>query len=165
MPTSRGSIGKWWSRGVLVVLFVAFMGEITAAQESGSEPSGLHDITLRAEAARKEGRPQDAETLYRRGLESNPRWAEGWWHLALLLYDQSRYHETETAIENYMGLHSGSGPAYALMGLCAYHAGKFEESLDDLQLAQTLCLGEDKKLSRKVRYYTGLLRSEEHTSE
>ena len=139
---------------MLAVMFVAFICELPAAQESGGEPADLQDITLRAEAARKDGRSQDAEALYRRGLENNPRWADGWWLLGLLLYDQSRYPEAETAIKNFMGLQSGSGPAYALLGACTYHAGKFEESLDDLQLAQTLGLGDDKTLSRAVRYYT-----------
>lgn len=156
MRASRGSVGKLWFRGVLVVMFGAFICGIPAAQDTGSEPSDLHDITLRAEAAQREGRSEDAEALYQRGLESNPRWADGWWHLGLLLYDQRKYPETETAIENYMRLKSGSGPAYALMGLCTYHTGKSEESLDDLQLAQTLGLGEDKTLSRAVRYYTSL---------
>ena len=94
-------------------MFVAFICELPAAQESGGEPADLQDITLRAEAARKDGRSQDAEALYRRGLENNPRWADGWWLLGLLLYDQSRYPEAETAIKNFMGLQSGVGA-----GLC-----------------------------------------------
>jgi tetratricopeptide (TPR) repeat protein len=157
MPASGGSAGKLWFRGVLVVVFVAFICESPAAQDSSSETSDLNDITLRAEAAQREGRLEDAEALYKRSLERNPRWADGWWHLGLLLLDQRRYHEAETVIESYMGLQSGSGPAYALRGLCRYHTGRFETSSEDFQRAQTLGLGEDKTLSRAVRYYTSLI--------
>jgi len=89
------------------------------AAESAAPPD-IASILKQAAKAQAAGHTGEAARLYTQGVEAHPRWAEGWWSLAALLFDQQRFPEAETALQRFVGLVPNPWTAYALLGLCEY---------------------------------------------
>ena len=68
---------------------------------------------LRSQAveAREQNRTQDAVRLYRECVRLQPTWAEGWWYLGSLLYDQNAYAPAREALATLVQLEPQSPPA------------------------------------------------------
>lgn len=150
-------MAELWSRVLKVLVIGAWFCALAFAQNSSGGPARPDDIAQKAEAAQQAGRPEEAIGLYRRGLEANPAWADGWWHLALLWYDQGKCVEAEEADRHFIAMYPESGPAHALMGVCLYNNGEFDKALDNLQRAPERSLSGNKALFRSVCYYTALV--------
>ncbi len=92
-------------------------------------PARFEAIARQAEAARSQNRAQDAIRLYREGTHLRPSWADGWWGLGSLLYDQDRFSEAATAFQRLLASTTHNGPGHAFLGLCEYETGKYDEAL------------------------------------
>lgn len=111
----------------------------------------------RAEAARLEGRYEEAARLYLEALQLRPKWDEGWWHLATLLYDRDDYAGAARAFENAAALKQDSGIARAMLGLCLYRLGRYDDALGHIIYGLKLGIGDSDDLNRVVRYHEGVL--------
>jgi tetratricopeptide (TPR) repeat protein len=105
-------------------LLIAF----SMAASAASPPSHFEMIAKKAETARAQDRIPDAIRLYREGTKLRPSWADGWWYLGTLLYDQDRFGEASSAFQHLTGT-SHRGPADAFLGLCEYETGEYDEAL------------------------------------
>lgn len=106
-------------------LLVIFSMTASAA----TAPVHFETVAGQAEAARVQDRISDAIRLYREGTDLRPSWADGWWHLGSLLYDQDRFAEATAAFKHLLASTSHRGPAYAFLGLCEYETGKHDDAL------------------------------------
>src|SRR5216683_6213526 len=88
-----------------------------AAEEQGSAFRRLEE---RAKKASEENRLEEAGRLYARALALRPRWAEGWWSLGTLEYDQDHYSKAALEFEKLIALDSANGTAHAMLGLCQF---------------------------------------------
>jgi tetratricopeptide (TPR) repeat protein len=99
---------------------------------SAGVPSTFEAVAASATRAREADAPDEAIRWYRRGVRMRPRWDEGWWYLASLLYDRDRYAESRDAFTRFLRLKPDPGPARALRGLCAFQLKDYATALADL---------------------------------
>jgi tetratricopeptide (TPR) repeat protein len=92
-------------------------------------PKDFEQIAKEANTARVSERISDAIKLYKEGVRLRPAWAEGWWSLGSLLYDQDRFAEAERAFRRFVGLTPKKAPAYAFLGLCEYETHEYDPAL------------------------------------
>jgi len=114
-------------------------------------------VSKDAAEARAQNRTQDAIGRYRQAVKMRPSWAEGWWFLGELLYDQDKYPEARDALRRLVSLDHKTGPGFALLGLCEYETKEYRRALDHINEARRLGLGEDPQVRRVVLYHAVLL--------
>jgi tetratricopeptide (TPR) repeat protein len=106
-------------------LLIAF----SLAASATSVPSRFETIARHAEIARAQDRIPDAIRLYRKGTHLRPSWADGWWYLGSLLYDQDRYSEAISAFQHLLASTPHRGPGHAFLGLCEYETARYDDAL------------------------------------
>ncbi len=99
------------------------------APPAASAATRFEEIARQADAARVRNRVAVAIRLYREGARLNPSWADGWWYLGSLLYDQDRFSEAAVAFQRLIASAERRGPAHAFLGLCQYQTGNYDEAL------------------------------------
>jgi tetratricopeptide (TPR) repeat protein len=128
------------------------------ARKAVKKPSeGFEDLRKKADDARDAGRLDEATKLYRRALNMNPKWAEGWWSLGTLQYDSDRYAEAEIAFEKVVALDPKQGTARAMLGLCEFELGQQDRALIDIEASKALGVIEDQQLRDVVMYHESVL--------
>jgi len=95
----------------------------------------LDALVRQADVAREAGRFDEAEDLYRRVLQRRPRWAPGYAHLGTMAYERDRFGECRDAFKRFVALDAGSGPAWALKGLCEFGLATYVASRRSLERA------------------------------
>jgi tetratricopeptide (TPR) repeat protein len=113
-------------------------------------------VTQAAEASAA-GKFDAAIALYRKGLALRPQWKEGWWFLATLLYESDVYAEAAPAFAQAALLQPNAGAAWAMLGLCEYRLGRYDDALDHIYHARKLGLLNNPELIRVMIYHEGLL--------
>ncbi|HXJ88698.1 MAG TPA: tetratricopeptide repeat protein [Candidatus Binatia bacterium] len=93
------------------------------------EPITFEEISEQAARAVAQDRSNDAIRLFRAGLKLHPGWAEGWWSLGTLFYDQDRFSDAAAAFRRFLPLTPKRGPAYAFLALCEYETRDLDQSL------------------------------------
>src|SRR5215831_13670948 len=108
-----------------------------AVSKSGGAPqkpsAAFNEISKRADREREAGRLDEAVRLYREGIKMRPKWEEGWWHLATILYEQDKYDEARDAFKLLVSAQPKNGPASAMLGLCEFETRDYERALADLE--------------------------------
>jgi tetratricopeptide (TPR) repeat protein len=117
----------------------ARLAEVAPQKATPSPPNApaaasvsFETIAANAARAREANAVDEAIRWYRRGVQMRPRWDEGWWYLATLLYDRDRYAESRDAFTRLLRLKPDAGPAWALRGLCRFQLKDYETALADL---------------------------------
>jgi len=144
---------------VAAILYVAaLLGPVLAADQTPSAaPAAFDRVSKAATEARTENRIEDAIGLYRQALKLRPSWAEGWWFLGELLYDQNKYTDARDALRRLVDLDQKTGPGFALLGLCEFETKEYAKSLRDIYQARRLGLGDDPQVKRVVLFHQALL--------
>jgi len=114
-------------------------------------------VAAQAAAAREGDRVEEAVGLYRRGLALRPDWTEGWWYLATLYYDADNYAEAARAFAVAARQQPKVGAPFAMLGLCEFQLGRYDDALNHIQQGRTLGVGDNVELTRVMRYHEGLL--------
>jgi tetratricopeptide (TPR) repeat protein len=108
--------------GIFLLLFVF----VTIPSRASSS---FEQIAKQADAARSTEHLNDAIHLYREALRLRPSWADGWWSLGSVLYDQDRFPEAEYAFRHLIASTPKRGPADAFLGLCEYETREYDRAL------------------------------------
>jgi tetratricopeptide (TPR) repeat protein len=114
-------------------------------------------LAEKAKSASDESRLDEAAALYARALALRPRWAEGWWSLGTLEYDQDHYAKAAQAFERVILLNPRNGTAHAMLGLCQFELSKDDLALKSLLKAEELGVIKDEQLRHVALYHMGLL--------
>jgi predicted Zn-dependent protease len=126
-----------------------------------SEPKRKNEtfsqLAEKAKKASEENRLEQAARFYRMALAMRPRWAEGWWSLGTLEYDQNLYAQAADAFTRLVALQPTNGTAHAMFGLCQFELDKDEAALKNLLAAEQLGIVKDERLRHVVLYHMGLL--------
>jgi tetratricopeptide (TPR) repeat protein len=107
--------------------------------------------------ARLAGRLSEALDLYAKALQIRPKWPEGWWNVATILYEGDRYLEARDAFRNLVALEPKNGRAWGMLGLCEFQTREYERAVVSLQRGRTLGLDNNREIESVVRYHAALL--------
>jgi len=162
-----GSARAAWLAVTSISLFLATASSAriqSLAQSTGAVSQGatkgskaFQELSQRADQAREGNRIDEAVQLYHRALVLNSKWAEGWWSLGTLQYDNDRYAEAELAFEKVVALDPKQGTARAMLGLCEFETGQPERALKDIDASKNLGVLEDNQLRDVVTYHEAVL--------
>jgi len=117
----------------------------------------FRQLASQADAAREGERIEEAVALYRRGVEARADWAEGRWYLATLYYEQQNYAEAARFFRETARLQPKVAAAWALLGLCEFQLGDYDEALQHIAQGRALGVADNVELTRVMRYHEGLL--------
>jgi len=117
----------------------------------------LEETARRAGEAWAAGRVDEALRLFRAGLELDPGWHDGWWHLALIHTNEERFAEAREALVRLVSLEPDAGRAWALLGLCEFRLQDYDRALAHLRKGTALGLGEGDALHRESLLHFALL--------
>jgi len=116
-------------------------------------------LSAQATQAKDGGELLKAAQLYKKGVEIQPAWAEGWWFLGTLSYDLDLYEDGRDAFRRFVALQSDSAPAWALLGLCEYQTKEYDRSLASLNKAKQLGMALGSQMYYVASYHAALLLS------
>jgi tetratricopeptide (TPR) repeat protein len=133
-------------------------GTATQSEAPTAESPGEFDgLAKLANQAREAGRVDEAITLYQQALRLRPTWDEGWFYLGTLYYSADRHQEALEAFRRLLTRQPKHGPTLAFLGLCEFELRDYERALNDLQMARSLGLGDNRLLISVTHYNLGIL--------
>ncbi len=138
-----------------MTVFLSLLLLFGAVEQKRAVPQ-FERLSKQAAVAREANRLDQAAGLYRQALKLNPSWAEGWWSLGTLLYDQDHYSEARDAFRHFLDSGQKDARALALLGLCEFQTKEYELSLGHLNQARRLGIPTD-QIKQVVLYHAALL--------
>ncbi len=126
------------------------------AQAPQPAPS-FEKLKVQAGAARDKGQTSEALRLYRKLVALRPEWAEGWWFLGALNYDQSLYDLAVPAFERFVRLEPANGQGWGMLGLCEAQLQRTGSALKHLNKALDMKYGGNQEMARVGRYQQAVL--------
>ena len=135
---------------------------VAQARPSQSPPATassrlFQSLAAQANAARDAQDFDKAVPLFRKALTLQPTWAEGWWSLGTLYYDNNRYALAASAFQKVIALDPRQGTAHAMLGLCQFELGQDASALRNIEVSKSLGIDEDPQLRQVVLYHEGVL--------
>ncbi len=116
------------------------------------------EIARRAAEAREKDQLDEAIRWYRQGAQLRPRWDEGLWYLATLLYDRDRFAEARDAFRSFLAVKPEVGPAWGLRGLCEFRVKEYDAALQSLMKGRALGYGTNSAVQRAAWFHEAILR-------
>jgi tetratricopeptide (TPR) repeat protein len=124
----------------------------------GPASDSFDRISAQARDAWNANRSQEAAELFTRAVNMRPDWGEGWWALATLDYDASRYEACRDHLNRLTQIDPSAPAGWALLGLCEFETKQFESSFEHLKRAHMLAPpGSGGQLLDVADYHLGLL--------
>lgn len=136
---------------------VAFLGITALALGQAQNDSIFQQLKARAQQASAENQLDEAIRLYTKALALQPTWADGWWSLGTLEYDQNHFAKAVPAFEELIRLQPKNGTAHAMLGLCQFELGADEPALRNLLTANKLGVINNKDMRSVALYHLGVL--------
>lgn len=134
--------------------------QTAVSAQSGEVPADADEIELLRSAALAEGesgKTADAIRDYKHVLQVQANWKEGWWNLGMLEYGAGQFQEARSTFQRVAGFAPGLGVVWAVLGLCEYQTGDYDDALVHLRRADSLGIREDEEIARVAQYHLGLL--------
>lgn len=119
----------------------------------------------KATEARLAGRFDEALTLYRQGLKTHPKWAEGWYFLGSIQYEREQPQECASAMARFVALAPEVSSAAAILGLCRFQIQDYPGALASLIRAERLGLTRGENLTDVASYHAALLFTKDENFE
>ena len=141
--------------GLACIVSTMMPGILASAPQQKSVT--FSQLAEKAKSASDENRLDEAAALYARALALRPRWAEGWWSLGTIEYDQDHYAKAARAFEKLITLDPRNGTAHAMLGLCQFELSRDEPALKNLLKAEQLGVIKDDQLRKVALYHMGVL--------
>lgn len=142
----------------LLLIALSLLSSPKLSAQAGPTPTaGFAALAAKANAARDADHLDEALPLYRKALALRPGWAEGWWSVGTIEYDQNAFAEAARAFQKVTVLAPGNGTAFVMLGLSEFELGRDELSLQHLQKGSDIGLDKDVGLRHAVLYHQGVL--------
>jgi tetratricopeptide (TPR) repeat protein len=142
-----------------VVLFAValFNSSAAEAQQNSLSNRSFDQTAALAKQASEAHELGKAIPLYRQALELRPHWAEGWWSLGTILYDQDSYSDAAQAFRRVIALDPKHGTAKVMLGLCEFELGHDANALRNIESGKRLGVLKDPQLRHVMLYHEGVL--------
>lgn len=144
-------------RIVLFGIFLVALLSCAAHLCAQTQPSDFASLSNKAHAALATNQLNEAASLYARALALKPGWAQGWWSLGTIRYDQSSYAEASRAFRHVTALAPRDGTAWVMLGLCEFELGNDATALDNLRKGDQLGVAGNQQLHHVMLYHEGEL--------
>ncbi len=128
-----------------------------APKAPATNPQQFEALAVQAQQAREAGNLEQAIELYKKGLTLKPRWNEGWWFLATLLYEKDEYASAAKAFQNAAALNPKIGAPAVMLGLCQFRLGDYDDALVNIIKGRQIGLADNPELVRVMRFHEGML--------
>ena len=109
---------------------ILFLVSFAAGQQA---PATFEDLSAKAEQAYNANHLQEAADLYSQAVKLKPDWAQGWWALGMIQYQDDHYPECRDALRKMVALDAAAAPGWALLGLCEFGTKQYDESFEHLK--------------------------------
>lgn len=166
MPIARSSRRKF-PVAAAISLFIASLAAsalahaqvhpASPASKSSSASSSFQSLATQAAAAQEAQQFDKAVLLFRKALALRPTWAEGWWSLGTIYYDNDRFASAANAFQHVIALNPKHGTAHAMLGLCQFELGQDASALRNIEASKVLGIDEDPQLRQVVLFHEGVL--------
>jgi tetratricopeptide (TPR) repeat protein len=149
--------------GLLVLLMQSIPVQPTPVQPAPVQPARVPStpqfeaVARAAAAARDSSSFDEAVKLYKKALELEPDWDEGWWNLGSIQYDRDKFAECTPAFERLAALKPDAALSWTMAGLCEYRLRDFDAALRSLLAAERLGFREPEELSRAARLHLAIV--------
>ena len=142
----------------LLVLLLMCSALASAQSPRNAKPDEEFERVVKlADEARLAERFDEAISLYGKALNIRQKWPEGWWYIGAIFYQRDLYPQARDAFQNLVALEPERGPAWAMLGLCLFQTGEYEQAAISLQRGRSLGVNDNSELASVVRYHTALL--------
>jgi tetratricopeptide (TPR) repeat protein len=121
-----------------------------------SDGQSFQQYADKAAQARREGQLAEAIRLYLKALQLQPKWAKGWREVGMLLADYRDFQRAEAAFRNLLAIEPQNGGAWALLGLCEYQQGRYDEAYKHIEHGRALGVG-NADLDNVAAYHSALI--------
>jgi tetratricopeptide (TPR) repeat protein len=139
-----------------VLVLITLLGP-PALHAQSKPPQDFASLSAKANAARDANHLDEATNLYKQALALRPNWAEGWWSLGTIQYDNNAYAQAAKSFQKLVALQPKNGMAHAMLGLCQFELGLDSSSLQHLEAATNLGISPDPELRRVLVYHEAVL--------
>jgi tetratricopeptide (TPR) repeat protein len=119
----------------LCSVFLLCIATLAAGQPS---PRSFEHLSQSAQQAYAANRNEEALRLYAQAVKLRPEWAEGWWAIGMINYEEDHYPQCRDALTRMVGLDKSAAPGWALLGLCEFRTGQYDLSFQHLKKAHML---------------------------
>jgi len=120
-------------------------------------PLSFEGIARKAAEARDKDQLDEAIRWYGEGVRLRPRWDEGLWYLATLLYEKDRFAEARDAFQRFLAVKPEAGPAWALQGMCEFRLKDYDAALRSLEKGTDLGYGTNTAVQRAAWFHLAML--------
>jgi predicted Zn-dependent protease len=141
----------------LVMLAAPGLAQRAKPRKPAAAQPAFEKIAAEADKQREAGNLDEAIKLYQKGVALKANWDEGWWYLATLLYERDRYEEAAQAFKRVAMLRPQVGAPVAMLGLCEYRLGRYDDALLHMQQGHLRGIGENQELSNVMRFHEATL--------
>jgi tetratricopeptide (TPR) repeat protein len=135
----------------------ALLGVILALGGQAPARPAFDEAARKAAAARDKDQLDEAIGWYREGTRLRPRWDEGLWYLATLLYEKDRFAEARDEFRRFLAVKPETGPAWALLGLCEFRLKDYDAALRSLEKGTDLGYGTNTAVQRAAWFHLAIL--------
>lgn len=139
---------------LLARLFVSTMAVISVSE---ARAATFEELAAQATAARQANNLSNAMDLYRQALELKPGWAEGWWFLGTLSYDNDLYQSGRQAFAEFVKLEDKAAQGWSFLGLCEFETGEYAGALEHIRRGLGIGAGREPATEQVLRFHEALL--------
>ena len=115
------------------------------------------EAVKQANQTREAGNVEEAIELYKKAITLKPKWNEGWWYLATLLYEKDQYAEAAKAFNNAAALNPKVGAPIAMLALCEFQLSEYDKALSHLIQGRKLGIGDNEGLAKVIFFHEAML--------
>ncbi len=124
---------------------------------TSEKPQSFAQISQAADLARNQNRDDDAIQLYAQALKLRPDWLEGLWYQGTLLYEKEKFAQARELLRRFVALDPQTSPGWVVLGLSEFQTREYARSLDHMQRALAIGLGDRMDLARSAQYFEAVI--------
>ena len=112
---------------------------LLAALAGAQAPTQSFDqLSKQAQEAYGANHDDDAARLFAEAVKLRPDWAEGWWAIGMISYQQDKYPQCADALTRMVAQDASAAPGWALLGLCEFETKQYDLAFEHLKKAHML---------------------------
>jgi tetratricopeptide (TPR) repeat protein len=119
----------------------------------------LEETARLADAARQNGRLDDAAALYQNAVKFRSDWQEGWRQLGTIEYMREHFPQAIVALQQSVAIEAKQPDTWILLGLSEFQTRDYRNSRIHLERGRALGFGGNPGAVRVSRYHLALLRN------